>query len=75
MADFQASRVLAGSPSLVVYDFRHACVACRKAFVSFSEARWNPKRSQSSFTEGTLLSAIEGLLEDLWELLILLIVE
>jgi len=29
-------------------------------FVSFKDALWNPRRSQSSFTDGTLLSDTEG---------------
>ena len=35
-----------------------------KVFVSFRDACWNPRSSQSSFTEGTLLSGIEGFDDD-----------
>jgi hypothetical protein len=36
-----------------------------KEFVSFRDARWNPRSSQSSLTEGTLLSDTEGFDDDI----------
>jgi len=36
-----------------------------KVFVSFRDACWNPRSSQSSRTEGTLLSGREGFDDDI----------
>jgi hypothetical protein len=51
---------VAGRPELVWYDFLQARAASMKVFVSFRDACWNPRSSQSSLTEGTLLSDTEG---------------
>lgn len=67
---FQDSKLVPRVPSLVLYDFLHACDASINELVSFSEACWNPSLSQSSLTDGTLLSATVGFLEVLLDGLI-----